>query len=87
MRLGPLDVVGPGDTRPAKSVDDAKWSSFIGMLAYKAVRYGRTLVRIGRFTPASQTHHACGTVDFMVVAEHLNFARAAEELVLQRCLP
>ncbi|MGX1364824.1 transposase [Streptomyces canus] len=63
MRLGPLDVVGPGDTRPAKSVDDAKWSSFIGMLAYKAVRYGRTLVRVGRFTPASQTRHACGTVD------------------------
>jgi putative transposase len=30
------------------------------MLEYKAVRYGRTLVKISRFEPASQTCSACG---------------------------
>ena len=33
------------------------------MLTYKAERYGRTLVVIGRFEPTSRTCHACGTVD------------------------
>ncbi|WP_454345296.1 RNA-guided endonuclease InsQ/TnpB family protein [Streptomyces canus] len=58
-----LSVAGLARTRMAKSVHDAGWSSFLGMLEYKAVRYGRTLVQIGRFTPTSQTCHACGTVD------------------------
>ncbi|MFE5190344.1 RNA-guided endonuclease InsQ/TnpB family protein [Streptomyces sp. NPDC056628] len=58
-----LSVAGLARTRLAKSVHDAGWSSFISMLEYKAVRYGRTLVKIGRFTPTSQTCHACGTVD------------------------
>ncbi|GAA3797739.1 hypothetical protein GCM10023083_36250 [Streptomyces phyllanthi] len=52
-----------GRTRLAKSVHDAGWSSFIGMLEYKAQRYGRTLVQIGRFTPTSQTCSTCGAVD------------------------
>ncbi|RZU17859.1 RNA-guided endonuclease TnpB family protein [Streptomyces sp. BK239] len=58
-----LSVTGLARTRLAKSVHDAGWSSFISMLAYKAERYGRTLVKIGRFEPTSQTCHACGTVD------------------------
>ncbi|MFF9779485.1 RNA-guided endonuclease InsQ/TnpB family protein [Streptomyces sp. NPDC013978] len=58
-----LSVAGLARTRLAKSVHDAGWSSFIGMLAYKAARYGRTLVRIGRFTPTSQTCSTCGAVD------------------------
>ncbi|MDX3521963.1 RNA-guided endonuclease TnpB family protein [Streptomyces scabiei] len=58
-----LSVAGLARTRLAKSVHDARWSSFVNMLEYKAARYGRTLVKIGRFTPTSQTCHACGTVD------------------------
>ncbi|MFF7647604.1 RNA-guided endonuclease TnpB family protein [Streptomyces canus] len=58
-----LSVAGLARSRLAKSVHDAGWSAFISMLEYKAVRYGRTLIKIGRFTPTSQTCHACGTVD------------------------
>ncbi|MER7477771.1 RNA-guided endonuclease TnpB family protein [Streptomyces sp. NPDC126510] len=58
-----LSVKGLARTRLAKSVHDAGWASFISMLEYKAERYGRTLVKIGRFTPTSQTCHACGAVD------------------------
>lgn len=50
-------------TRLAKSVHDAGWSSFVHMLEYKAARYGRTLVKIERFEPTSQTCSACGHRD------------------------
>jgi putative transposase len=58
-----LCVVGLGRTRLAKSVHDAGWASFVGMLEYKAARYGRTFARIGRFAPTSQTCSACGRLD------------------------
>ncbi|MEV6378673.1 RNA-guided endonuclease TnpB family protein [Streptomyces sp. NPDC051773] len=58
-----LSVAGLARTRLAKSVHDAGWSSFNSMLKYKAQRYGRTLVTIGRFTPTSQTCSTCGAVD------------------------
>ncbi|WP_239149299.1 transposase, partial [Streptomyces sp. SID12501] len=58
-----LSVAGLARTRLAKSVHDAGWSSFISMLEYKAARYGRTLVKIGRFEPTSQTCSACGVKD------------------------
>ncbi|MFJ3770494.1 RNA-guided endonuclease InsQ/TnpB family protein [Streptomyces sp. NPDC090075] len=58
-----LSVVGLARTRLAKSVHDAGWASFLGMLQYKAERYGRTLVRIGRFEPTSQTCSTCGAKD------------------------
>ena len=58
-----LSVVGLARTRLAKSVHDAGWASFINMLQYKAERYGRTLVKIGRFEPTSQVCSTCGVKD------------------------
>ncbi|MER6417139.1 RNA-guided endonuclease TnpB family protein, partial [Streptomyces humidus] len=58
-----LSVAGLARTKLAKSVHDAGWSSFLGMLEYKAQRYGRTLVEIGRFEPTSQTCSTCGVKD------------------------
>jgi putative transposase len=58
-----LAVKGLARTRLAKSVHDAGWSAFVGMLEYKAARYGRTFVRIGRFEPTSQVCSQCGVKD------------------------
>ncbi len=58
-----LSVKGLARTKLAKSVHDAGWASFLSMLAYKAQRYGRTLVKIGRYEPTSQTCSTCGVVD------------------------
>jgi putative transposase len=58
-----LAVHGLGRTRLAKSVHDAGWSAFVGMLEYKARLYGREFHRIGRFEPTSQTCSVCGVKD------------------------
>jgi putative transposase len=58
-----LAVRGLARTRLAKSVHDAGWSGFVGMLEYKALLYGRTFIRIGRFEPTSRTCSACGAKD------------------------
>ncbi|WP_432431138.1 RNA-guided endonuclease InsQ/TnpB family protein [Streptomyces hygroscopicus] len=58
-----LAVKGLARTRLAKSVHDAGWSAFVAMLEYKAARYGRTLVKIGRFEPTSQVCSQCGVQD------------------------
>ncbi|MFF9484538.1 RNA-guided endonuclease InsQ/TnpB family protein [Streptomyces sp. NPDC014676] len=58
-----LSVAGLARTRLAKSVHDAGWASFVNMLEYKAARYGRTLVKTGRFEPTSQTCSTCGAKD------------------------
>ncbi|MER5400690.1 RNA-guided endonuclease TnpB family protein, partial [Streptomyces sp. NPDC002599] len=58
-----LAVKGLARTRLAKSVHDAGWSAFVNMLEYKAARYARTLVKIGRFEPTSQVCSACGVKD------------------------
>lgn len=58
-----LAVKGLARTRLAKSVHDAGWSAFVSMLEYKAARYGRTLIRIGRFEPTSQVCSQCGVQD------------------------
>ncbi|MET8154822.1 transposase [Sphaerisporangium sp. NPDC005289] len=57
-----LSVKGLARTRLAKSVHDAGWSQFVGMLEYKAARYGRTLVKIDRWFPSSKLCSACGAV-------------------------
>ncbi len=58
-----LAVQGLGRTRLAKSVHDAGWAAFVGMLEYKARLYGREFHRIGRFVPISRTCSACGVKD------------------------
>lgn len=58
-----LAVRGLARTRLAKSVHDAGWSTFVRMLEYKAARYGRALVKIGRFEPTSQVCSGCGVKD------------------------
>jgi putative transposase len=58
-----LAVKGLARTRLAKSVHDAGWSAFTAMLEYKAAKYGRPLIRIGRFEPTSQVCSQCGVKD------------------------
>jgi putative transposase len=55
-----LAVAGLARTRLAKSVHDAGWSTFVGMLEYKACRYGRTFGKVDRWAPTSQMCSACG---------------------------
>ncbi|MGV9339316.1 RNA-guided endonuclease InsQ/TnpB family protein [Streptomyces sp. NPDC003688] len=58
-----LSVKGLARTRLAKSIHDAGWSVFLAMLEYKAARYGRVFIRIGRFEPTTQVCSACGVKD------------------------
>ncbi|MFJ9243922.1 RNA-guided endonuclease InsQ/TnpB family protein [Streptomyces sp. NPDC101776] len=58
-----LAVSGLARTRLAKSVHDAGWAQFVNMLQYRAQRYGRTFVKIGRFEPTSQVCSTCGYRD------------------------
>jgi putative transposase len=58
-----LCVRGLARTRLARSVHDAGWSAFTGMLEYKARLYGREFRRIGRFVPTSQACSGCGVKD------------------------
>ncbi|GAA3747293.1 RNA-guided endonuclease TnpB family protein [Plantactinospora mayteni] len=57
-----LCVTGLGRTRLAKSVHDAGWASFTGMLEYKAARYGRTFVRVDRYLPSTRMCSQCGRI-------------------------
>jgi putative transposase len=58
-----LCVVGLSRTRLAKSVHDAGWASFTGMLEYKAARYGRTFGRVDRFFPSTRMCSDCGRIN------------------------
>jgi putative transposase len=58
-----LCVAGLGRTRLAKSVHDAGWASFTGMLEYKAARYGRTFGRVDRFFPSTRMCSQCGRIN------------------------
>jgi putative transposase len=46
----------------AKAISDVGWGEFVRMLKYKAVWYGRTLVKIDRWYPSSKRCSACGHV-------------------------
>ncbi|MEV5017272.1 RNA-guided endonuclease InsQ/TnpB family protein [Streptomyces sp. NPDC053780] len=58
-----LAVSGLARTRLAKSVHDAGWSAFVGMLEYKAAKHGRTFAKVDRFFPSSQVCSVCGFRD------------------------
>jgi len=58
-----LAVSALARTRLAKSVHDAGWSAFVGMLEYKAVKHGRTFAKVDRAFPSSQICSACGFQD------------------------
>jgi putative transposase len=47
----------------AKSISDAGWGMFVGLLDYKAAEAGRTLIRISRFEPSSKTCSECGAIN------------------------
>jgi putative transposase len=67
--LEDLCVAGLGRTRLAKSVHDAGWASFTGMLEYKAARYGRTFARVDRFFPSTRMCSACGRINEKMALE------------------
>jgi putative transposase len=50
----------------AKSIQDAGWSDFKRMVAYKSDWYGRTLVQIGKFFPSTKKCGHCGEVNPML---------------------
>ena len=56
-------MAGIGRTRLAKSIHDAGWSAFVGMLEYKSRRYGRIFGKVGRYEPTSQVCSVCGAKD------------------------
>ncbi|WP_409471917.1 RNA-guided endonuclease InsQ/TnpB family protein [Streptomyces sp. HC307] len=58
-----LNVRGMARGRLAKSVHDAGWAQFVSFCAYKAIRRGRTFVKVARDFPSSQICSACGHRD------------------------
>jgi putative transposase len=58
-----LAVSGLARTRVAKSVHDAGWATLVRLLEEKAQRYGRTMVKVGRWFPSSQICSMCGVKD------------------------
>ncbi len=44
----------------AQSISDVSWSTFFTMLDYKCQKYGKTLLKIGRFDPSSKICSTCG---------------------------
>lgn len=47
----------------AKSISDAAFSEFYRVLSYKALWYGKEVVKVGRFYPSSKTCSCCGWKD------------------------
>ena len=61
IALETLTVKGLARTRLGKSVLDASWGHLNRLIAEKAADYGRTLIRVDRFAPTTQTCSICGT--------------------------
>lgn len=62
--LEDLNVIGMFKNHHlAKAIADCSWSEFVRMLQYKADWYGKTISKIDRFYPSSQTCSCCGCVN------------------------
>jgi len=44
----------------AQGIGDVSWNTFFTMLEYKCRKYGKTLLKIGRFDPSSKICNKCG---------------------------
>ncbi len=58
-----LAVNGLARTKLAKSIHDAGWSDFLGMLEYKALWHRKHLVKIGRWYPSTKLCGQCGALN------------------------
>jgi len=47
----------------AYSIQDSGWSSFVSMLEYKALWYGKEVIKVDRFYPSSKT---CSSCDYII---------------------
>ncbi len=63
VHIEDLNIAGLGKSNLAKSVHDAGWAILIGLLQEKADRYGRQVVKVGRWFPSSQLCGVCGVKD------------------------
>lgn len=63
IALETLSVSGmQKNSRLARPISDAGWTSFVGMIEYKAERAGKSVLRIGRFEPSSKLC-SCGELN------------------------
>lgn len=60
IALETLMVMGLARTRLGKSVLDASWGRLTRLIEEKAAEYGRTVIRVDRFAPTTQTCSICG---------------------------
>ena len=61
IALETLTIKGLARTRLGKSVLDASWGHLNRLIGEKAADHGRTLIRVDRFAPTTQTCSICGT--------------------------
>lgn len=62
--LESLNVKGMLKNRKlSKAISEVSWSSFVNMLKYKALWYGKDIIQIDRFFPSSKTCHVCGCIN------------------------
>jgi putative transposase len=61
--LEDLNVSGMVRNRKlARAISQQGWSQFVTFLKYKAIMYGREVIKVDRFYPSSKTCSSCGTI-------------------------